>query len=81
MRSVSSSDFKAHCLTYMKSTQSQRQIFLITRHGKPIAKLVPVDFNKNEPVETLIFDKLKCCTKLHGNLMDPIDAPWDVLSE
>ena len=81
MRSVSVSDFKAHCINYMKLTQSSREIFLITKHGKPIAKLVPVDILAPDEKQTIVFDKLKDCTVLHGNILDPIDTPWDVLSE
>jgi prevent-host-death family protein len=81
MRSVSASDFKAHCLNYVKLTHARREEFLITTHGKPMARLVPVELKDYESNLEDVFDKLKKYTVIHGNIIDPIDVPWDVLSE
>ena len=34
-----------HCLAVMDEVQAKRQSVLITKHGKPVAKLVPADRN------------------------------------
>ena len=81
MKSIPASDFKAHCLSYMKLTQLKREAFLITKHGKPIARLLPIDEIDTKTHAKMAFDSLKDCTAIHGNIMDPIDTSWDVLSE
>ncbi len=35
--------FKAKCLAVMDEVQSKRETVIITKHGKPVAKLVPVE--------------------------------------
>jgi len=35
--------FKGHCLRVMDEVQSTRQPVVITKHGRPVAKLVPAD--------------------------------------
>jgi antitoxin (DNA-binding transcriptional repressor) of toxin-antitoxin stability system len=38
--------FKVHCLAVMDEVQSKRETVVITKHGQPVAKLVPAD---NDP--------------------------------
>ncbi len=40
--------FKAKCLAVMDEVQAKRQTVVITKHGKPVAKLVPVDAEADE---------------------------------
>ena len=35
--------FKVHCLAVMDEVHSKRETVVITKHGQPVAKLVPVD--------------------------------------
>jgi prevent-host-death family protein len=35
--------FKTKCLSVMDEVQARRETIIITKHGKPVAKLVPVD--------------------------------------
>jgi prevent-host-death family protein len=41
MRTISAAEFKARCLTLMDDVNSTREIIVITKRGKPVAKLVP----------------------------------------
>ena len=43
MKTVAAGAFKVHCLRIMDEVQSKRQAVLITKRGKPVAKLVPVE--------------------------------------
>ena len=36
-------EFKTHCLRVMDEVSATRQTLTITKHGKPVAHLVPVD--------------------------------------
>ena len=40
--------FKAHCLAVMDEVQAKRETVVITKHGKPVAKLVPVGKDTDE---------------------------------
>jgi prevent-host-death family protein len=41
MKSVSISEFKAKCLGLIEQVDKTRQPLRITRHGRPVAELVP----------------------------------------
>jgi prevent-host-death family protein len=43
MKKIAAGVFKAKCLAIMDEVQSKRETVVITKRGKPIAKLVPVD--------------------------------------
>jgi prevent-host-death family protein len=43
MRKMAAGSFKVHCLAVMDEVQSKRESVLITKHGKPVAKLVPAN--------------------------------------
>jgi len=40
---VGSAEFKARCLELVDRVKESRAEFTVTRHGKPVARLVPVD--------------------------------------
>jgi prevent-host-death family protein len=43
MKRMAAGSFKAHCLAVMDEVQAKRESVVITKHGKPVAKLVPAD--------------------------------------
>ncbi|HEV3307289.1 MAG TPA: type II toxin-antitoxin system Phd/YefM family antitoxin [Candidatus Sulfotelmatobacter sp.] len=43
MKKMAAGAFKVHCLAVMDEVQSRREAVLITKRGKPVAKLVPAD--------------------------------------
>jgi prevent-host-death family protein len=43
MKTMPAGAFKVHCLKVMDEVQSKRQSVIITKRGKPVAKLVPVE--------------------------------------
>lgn len=43
MKTMAAGTFKIHCLSVMDEVQAKRETILITKHGKPVAKLVPAD--------------------------------------
>ena len=45
MKKMAAGSFKVHCLAVMDEVQAKRESVLITKHGKPVAKLVPADKN------------------------------------
>jgi prevent-host-death family protein len=45
---MAAGSFKAHCLAVMDEVQAKRESVVITKHGKPVAKLVPADKNLDD---------------------------------
>ena len=70
MKTVAAGEFKVHCLKVMDEVQSKRQAVLITKRGKPVAKLVPVENLKDD-----IFGFLKGKGKITGDIVSPILSP------
>ena len=48
MKKIAAGEFKARCLTLMDDVQATRQPIVITKRGKPVAKLVPVANGKED---------------------------------
>jgi prevent-host-death family protein len=40
---MAAGSFKANCLAVMDEVQAKREAVVITKHGKPVAKLVPLN--------------------------------------
>lgn len=70
MKKMAAGAFKVHCLKVMDEVQSKREAVLITKRGKPVAKLVPVEKEKDD-----IFGFLKGKGKITGDIVSPILSP------
>ena len=69
---VAAADFKANCLCLMDEVARQRRPIIITKRGKPVAKLVPVE------TETIdLFGRMAGRVKICSDIINPIeDAGW-----
>lgn len=67
MKKIAAAKFKAQCLTLMEDVYRTRQPVVITKRGKPIAKLAPL-----ENVEDDFFDSLKGQFRVVGDVVSPI---------
>jgi prevent-host-death family protein len=48
MKKMAAGAFKANCLAVMDEVQAKRVTVVITKRGKPVAKLVPVNEEKDD---------------------------------
>ena len=62
--------FKARCLAIMDEVQAKREAVVITKRGKPVAKLVPVEKEKDD-----IFGFFKGKIKVTGDVVSPALTP------
>ena len=76
MKKMAAGSFKIHCLSVMDEVQAKRETVLITKHGKPVAKLVPVDADKDD-----IFGFLQGKGSIPGDVVSPAlsDDEWGKL--
>jgi len=71
-RYVAAAEFKANCLRLMDEVARQRRPIIITKRGKPVAKLVPVE---QGPID--LFGYMAGTAKICGDIISPIeDAGW-----
>jgi len=70
MKKIAAGEFKVHCLKVMDEVQSKRESVLITKRGKPVAKLVPVEKEADD-----IFGFLAGKGKITGDIVSPILSP------
>jgi prevent-host-death family protein len=48
MKKIAAGTFKVHCLALMDEVQAKKETLVITKRGKPVAKLVPVKEEKDD---------------------------------
>ena len=65
--------FKAHCLEIVEAVQRKRTSVVISKRGKPVAKLVPMD---TDPVPSL-YGSMKGTGREIGDIISPIEDEWD----
>jgi len=66
-KTMAAGAFKAKCLKIMDQVQARRETVIITKRGKPVAKLVPI-----EKTEDPIFGCMKGRVKIKGDIVGPI---------
>ncbi len=76
MKTMRAGEFKAKCLKVMDQVQTTREPVLITKRGRPVAKLVPVRKRRNN-----IFGSLKDRFKIVGDIESPVVPleDWEAL--
>jgi len=74
MKSMPAGLFKTHCLAVMDEVQTKRQPVVITKHGRPVAKLVPVGKNTDD-----IYNFLRGMGAVTGDVISPAIEDWGTL--
>ncbi|MBK8168501.1 MAG: type II toxin-antitoxin system Phd/YefM family antitoxin [bacterium] len=68
---IAAGDFKARCLKLLDEVAETREPLVITKHGKAVAKLVPM------PPEQDLFGALAGSVLAEGDLIAPLDNDWE----
>jgi prevent-host-death family protein len=68
MGKVSATEFKAKCLELMDRVAEKRESFVITKRGRPVARLVPVD---KTPPQSLLGSMLGQAWDT-GDIVEPV---------
>jgi prevent-host-death family protein len=66
MKKMAAGAFKANCLAVMDEVQAKHETVVITKRGKPVAKLVPVG-----PQSDDIFGFLRGKVTITGDVVSP----------
>lgn len=68
LRSVPAGRFKAQCLALLDEVAQTREPLVVTKRGKPVAKVVPVEDGIPSLHGSILWQ---------GDLVSPIDVQWD----
>ncbi len=71
-RTVAAGEFKAHCLRMMDEVRDRRTELIITKRGKPVARLVPVDDDMPDA-----FGALRGSVRYLDDIVAPDHAAWE----
>jgi prevent-host-death family protein len=74
MRTIGAAQFKAHCLAVMDQVSQSGCPVVITKHGKPVVKVVPANDGEDE-----IFGALASIARITGDIENTVPASdWKV---
>jgi len=76
MKKMAAGSFKAHCLKVVEDVRTTREPVLITRRGRPVAKLVPADTSSDD-----FIGRLEGVVRIVGDIESSVEPPesWEVL--
>lgn len=71
IRTIPAGQFKARCLAMLDEVASTGEPLVITKRGKPVARVVPVaDIEPADLLGSVVWE---------GDIVSPIDVDWDAL--
>jgi len=70
MKKMAAGAFKVHCLKVMDEVQKKRETIVITKHGKPVVKIMPAEEGKDD-----IYGFYKGKVEIRGDIVGPILTP------
>lgn len=69
LRQMGAGEFKARCLAVLDEVAASRREVVITKRGRPVARVAPLEPATKAPLEGLIVHQ--------GDIVSPIDVEWD----
>ncbi len=61
--------FKARCLGFLDQVANSGEILIITKRGKPVARLVPIERTKSA--------SLRGSVQVHGDIVGSLGETWE----
>jgi len=71
-RTIAAGEFKAKCLHLLDEVKQTRKEIVITKRGRAVARLLPVEDDK--PV---VFGRMKGSVKILGDIIGPTGEKWE----
>ena len=68
-KTVPAGRFKAECLAMLDRVAEAHEVYIVTKHGRPVAQVVPIE-------ETT--SSLKGSVTIVGDIVAPILDDWDI---
>jgi prevent-host-death family protein len=79
MRTMAAGEFKAKCLAVMAEVNSTGQPLLVTKRGKPLARILPFDDQPEKEAPEAIFGCLRHMASIDGDIVSSLftDEEWE----
>jgi len=71
-REIPAGEFKAKCLHLLDEVQQSRKELIITKRGKPVARLAPIEQEIPQ-----IFGRMKGTIRILGDIVGPTGEKWE----
>ena len=72
MKTIPAGEFKTHCLSLLKDVAQNRETLIITKYGKPVARILPFTFDEVEGE-----NPLRNSIVFENDIVEPIGEPWE----
>lgn len=69
-KSISAGAFKSRCLSVIDDVAHTGQPVIVTKGGRPIAKVIPTDRRRTT--------NLRGSVKFHGDIIEPVLGDWEI---
>jgi prevent-host-death family protein len=69
-KTIAAGKFKAECLALLDSVAETGESYIVTKHGRPVAEVVPVRRGKPRSLHGSV--------TTHGDIVAPILGDWDM---
>ncbi len=80
MQEIAISEFKAKCLAILEEVEKTKQPIRITRHGKPVAEVIP-----SKPVmdRAAFMGSMRDSIEILGDIVSPVidEDDWEALRD
>lgn len=77
-RTIAAGEFKAKCLAILDEVGDLDEEVIVTKRGKPVARLVPLAKRKNKR-DSWPFPDLSHMYEFIGDVITPIDVEWEAM--
>ena len=71
-RTMTATEFRAKCLGLIDEVAEAGREIVITKRGRPVARLVPIRSRRGAP-----FGLCRDQIRIHGDIGAPIDVEWE----
>ncbi|MGE0601042.1 MAG: type II toxin-antitoxin system Phd/YefM family antitoxin [Dehalococcoidia bacterium] len=79
-RTIAAGEFKAKCLALLDEVGELDEEVIVTKRGKPVARLVPLPKRKKAPEsDSWPFPDLSHLFEYIGDVITPIDVEWEAM--
>ncbi len=73
-RTMPAGQFKAKCLKVLDEVAQTREPVIVTKFGKPVARLVPIRREGSD-----IIGAMRGSVLWEGDIISPLDVEWDAM--
>jgi prevent-host-death family protein len=68
---IAAGEFKSKCLKLLDQVAEERQTLVITKHGRPVAQVVPI------PPKVELIGAMRGSVLWEGDIISPLENEWE----